>query len=520
MAAEVSAPVAFPSTSPRRVQRGARYSAVEATLGSGAQGSPPSLYSLDSAFQLQEYIAQLVRRNPEDIDAIVKLPSGQASQHDLNDPSTSVQDGPEVDQSCWVYEHLRRLAQDLTSPLITLLQVECTRQSCPEMKAGEWLYLCVAHGNGNAMEQCCAIDYILHTLDSATALLNSSRTFPSRIAIPMTSTKHFASLARRLSRIFAHAYFHHRELFEQAEAENALYERFLGLVQEFQLVPAEYLVINWEDRPTRKSRGDLHHDQSHAYEGVDYEGGGAQSRTILTREGSGSGSTDDAALMASPSGGALGRRRTDTMYMTGDLLAALDPVLSGGADEATFDAAAKEFMEESHAEEKAEEDTEAEMVESVDPFKDENEVPPAAEELSHPVGSGDDYEVLGDNDVVPDVEDVVVPSSNAKSDHENAEAETWPDTEVLDQEAAQASAEGQSSEDIVPEPNPTPTSEEGENILKDSEEQAEPKQGEEEAKSETEKATPEDNDVVNKMLKDLEEERMVKLGFTSPTEES
>jgi len=47
-----------------------------------------------------------------------------------------------------------------------------------------------------------------------------------RIAIPSSSVKHFASLARRLSRIFAHAYFHHREIFESAEADNALYERY------------------------------------------------------------------------------------------------------------------------------------------------------------------------------------------------------------------------------------------------------------------------------------------------------
>ena len=33
-----------------------------------------------------------------------------------------------------------------------MLQQECTRASCPEMKAGEWLYLCVAHGNEGAME--------------------------------------------------------------------------------------------------------------------------------------------------------------------------------------------------------------------------------------------------------------------------------------------------------------------------------------------------------------------------------
>lgn len=53
----------------------------------------------------------------------------------------------------------RRLAQDLSHPLITMLQQECTRQSCPEMKAGEWLYLCVAHGNEGSMEVC---TYVYH----------------------------------------------------------------------------------------------------------------------------------------------------------------------------------------------------------------------------------------------------------------------------------------------------------------------------------------------------------------------
>jgi hypothetical protein len=47
---------------------------------------------------------------------------------------------------------IRRLAQDLSHPLITMLQQECTRATCPEMKAGEWMYLCVAHGNDGAME--------------------------------------------------------------------------------------------------------------------------------------------------------------------------------------------------------------------------------------------------------------------------------------------------------------------------------------------------------------------------------
>ncbi|KAF9525218.1 Mob1/phocein [Crepidotus variabilis] len=206
----------------------------------------PSLASLDSAFQLQEYISLLIRLDVHDVDSIVSVPGTSKQDKEREKEGGTDESGRsevQVDQACWIYEQLRRLAQDLSHPLITTLQQECTRQTCPEMKAGEWLYLCVAHGNDGAMEQCCAIDYILHTVDSATALLNSPRTFPSRLQIPQTSHRHFSSLARRLGRIFAHAYFSHREAFEQAEAESSLYARFLALTAKFDLVPAEFLVI-------------------------------------------------------------------------------------------------------------------------------------------------------------------------------------------------------------------------------------------------------------------------------------
>ncbi|KAF9236039.1 Mob1/phocein, partial [Melanogaster broomeanus] len=217
--------------------------------------SLPTLSSLDSAFQLQEYISLLIRLNVHDVDTIISPPGKLTSKESdervpesLETDSKKPEEGDRkselsVDRACWIYEQLRRLAQDLSHPLITMLQLECTRTSCPQMKAGEWLYLCVAHGNDGAMEQCCAIDYILHTLDSATALLNSPRAFPSRLSIPQTSHRHFSSLARRLGRIFAHAYFHHREVFEQAEAESSLYARFLKLSSQFDLVPSEFLVI-------------------------------------------------------------------------------------------------------------------------------------------------------------------------------------------------------------------------------------------------------------------------------------
>ncbi|KIK65675.1 hypothetical protein GYMLUDRAFT_39179 [Collybiopsis luxurians FD-317 M1] len=213
----------------------------------------PSLSSLESAFQLQEYISLVIRLDVHDVDRIVSIPgkngngNGKSAGEDTD--SSKI---PNVDEACWIYEQLRRLAQDLTHPLITNLQTECTRQTCPEMKAGEWLYLCVAHGNDGGMEQCCAIDYILHTIDSATALLNSPRAFPSRLSIPAQSHRHFSSLARRLGRIFAHAYFHHRALFEQAEAESSLYRRFEEIVARWNLVPREFLVI-----PTRDDNGEI-----------------------------------------------------------------------------------------------------------------------------------------------------------------------------------------------------------------------------------------------------------------------
>ena len=56
-----------------------------------------------------------------------------------------------------------------------------------------------------------------------------------------------SALARHLKCIFAHAYFHHREAFEQAESESSLYAHFLALTERFDLVPAEFLVIPSND---------------------------------------------------------------------------------------------------------------------------------------------------------------------------------------------------------------------------------------------------------------------------------
>ncbi|KLT45303.1 Mob1/phocein [Cutaneotrichosporon oleaginosum] len=186
----------------------------------------PPLSSFDGPFQLAEYLSLKVRADPHDIRGLVDVPSDNAKA---------------ADKHVWIYEHLRRIPIDAT-PLITQLLQLCSRDTCPEMKAAEWQYLCVAHG-GDSTDTCCAIDYILHTVDSTTALLNSSNYFPSRLQIPHASLAHFPSLFRRLSRIFSHAYFHHGEAFATAEAETSLYARFVALCEKYELVSSTLLII-------------------------------------------------------------------------------------------------------------------------------------------------------------------------------------------------------------------------------------------------------------------------------------
>jgi len=86
----------------------------------------------------------------------------------------------------------------------------------------------------------------LLSLDSTSSLLNSSKYFPSRLQIPDSSLSHFPSLFRRLSRIFSHAYFHHREVFATSEAETSLYRRFVALCHKYELVGPSLLIIPTE----------------------------------------------------------------------------------------------------------------------------------------------------------------------------------------------------------------------------------------------------------------------------------
>ncbi|KAG0371172.1 hypothetical protein BGZ54_009531 [Gamsiella multidivaricata] len=178
------------------------------------------LESIESAFALREYLQALIRHDPHNVDQLIALPAGQ-------------------DEHSWLYEHLCQICLELNY-LIVHLEPECTPEVCPEMRAEEWKYYCATHPTPR---ECCAIDYLTHTLDGASALLNNIKFFPSRICVPEGSVKNFQSIARRLYRIFAHAYFHHRDIFDAFEAETSLYERFLKLSRTRQLITEKLIII-------------------------------------------------------------------------------------------------------------------------------------------------------------------------------------------------------------------------------------------------------------------------------------
>lgn len=75
----------------------------------------PAITSLDSAFQLQEYISLLVKADVHDVHRIVALPtrrddgSSTSSEEESGVSGASGDDEKAVDEYCWVYEQLRRV---------------------------------------------------------------------------------------------------------------------------------------------------------------------------------------------------------------------------------------------------------------------------------------------------------------------------------------------------------------------------------------------------------------------------
>ncbi|XP_046678565.1 MOB kinase activator-like 4 isoform X2 [Homalodisca vitripennis] len=171
---------------------------------------------MDSTLAVQQYIQQQIRREPGNIELILTPPDAQ-------------------DEGVWKYEHLRQFCMELNG-LAVRLQRECQPDSCTQMTATEqWIFLCAAH---KTPKECPAIDYTRHTLDGAACLLNSNK-----VSIKESSVAKLGSVCRRVYRIFSHAYFHHRSIFDDFENETFLCRRFTSFVTKYNLMSKDNLIV-------------------------------------------------------------------------------------------------------------------------------------------------------------------------------------------------------------------------------------------------------------------------------------
>lgn len=207
-----------------------------------AEGPPlVELAEIDSAFQLTEHLKALHNFLTHPIGANGTVPVDR-------EMALKIAHAPEnVDRTLWLYELCRFLIQKVNS-IITALFADsppCSSLTCPEMRASEWQYLCAVH---DPPKSCCAIDYCCHTLDWAANTLTSPKHFPSRLAI-----------FRRVYRIFAHAWYSHRDVFWHVEGRTGLYIFYKTVCDVYGLVPednytippeAEGIDLNSETKPT------------------------------------------------------------------------------------------------------------------------------------------------------------------------------------------------------------------------------------------------------------------------------
>ena len=196
---------------------------------------------IDSAFQLTEHLKALhYALTHPDSATMVAIDKDMA--HRLAEPPEG------VDRALWLYELCRFVTQRVNAIIVALFSDSppCSANTCPEMRASEWQYLCAVH---NFPKPCCAIDYCCHTLDWAANTLTSPKHFPSRLSLGVESTtahqqvRQLTNIFRRVYRIFAHAWFQHRDIFWKVESRTGLYVLFKTVCDVYALIPEDNFTI-------------------------------------------------------------------------------------------------------------------------------------------------------------------------------------------------------------------------------------------------------------------------------------
>lgn len=227
-----------------------------------AQGPPfVPLHQLETPFQLQEYLKSSYCDVTRDENSNTVKPITKESAMQLATPPIQQDTGDPVDRNLWLYELCRFLVQRTNRLIVSFFadNPPCSNQTCPEMRASEWQYLCAVH---EPPKSCCAIDYCCHTLDWAANVLTSPKHFPSRLSLggeggsAYQSMRQLTNIFRRVYRIYAHAWFQHREAFWSLEQEEGLYKFFRTVCDAYSLIPEDNYTIPSEAEAEREDLAD------------------------------------------------------------------------------------------------------------------------------------------------------------------------------------------------------------------------------------------------------------------------
>jgi hypothetical protein len=124
--------------------------------------------------------------------------------------------------------------------LVIDLGKECT---CKKMTATkEWEFRCMVHPNKGGLD-CCAIDYFTHNLDTFQCLLTNLSFYPDRNNIQGRSALAFPQMFKRIHRMIAHIYHHHKDLFNKYEEKYRLNERFPSFCRKYNLIDKKDIYI-------------------------------------------------------------------------------------------------------------------------------------------------------------------------------------------------------------------------------------------------------------------------------------
>ncbi|CAD0095275.1 unnamed protein product [Aureobasidium vineae] len=185
-----------------------------------------------------------------DVDAQRRIrPGTKAEDMQEGPPLVELQ---QIDSAFQLTEHLKALHNEHTQSCriaIDKAMAQSLAQPPPGVDRGiwfEWQYLCAAH---EPPKSCCAIDYCCHTLDWCATALTSTKLFPSRLGLgtetlsAQAQIRKMTEVFRRVYRIFAHAWFSHRDVFWRVESKTGLYLLFKTVCDEYRLIPEDNYTI-------------------------------------------------------------------------------------------------------------------------------------------------------------------------------------------------------------------------------------------------------------------------------------